>query len=60
MKDDLVILIAAAIELVLAFGLVCIGVLCFAVQFGFEWSFLLCVCVYLALIAAKWVFSQGD
>lgn len=42
----------------ITFGLVCLAVLFFAIQFGFDWSFLLCVCVWMALIAARWV-MQG-
>ena len=45
-------------SLLLSFGLVCLAVLFFAIQFDFEWSFLLCVCVWTALIAARWI-AQG-
>ena len=51
--------IAAIVSLLaITFGLVCIAVLLFSICFGFEWSFLLCVCVWMALIAARWV-MQG-
>ena len=42
----------------ISFGLVCLAVLFFAIQFGFDWSFLLCVCVWMALFAARWI-MQG-
>ena len=42
----------------ITFGLVCLGVLFFAIQFGFDWSFLLCVCAWMCLMAARWV-MQG-
>ena len=45
-------------SLIISFGLTCLGVLFFALQFDFEWSFLLCVCVWMALIAARWI-MQG-
>ena len=50
------------VSALITFGLVCLGVLFFAMQFGFEWSFLLCVCVWMALIAARWVMqgAQND
>lgn len=46
---------AAIFSMLISFGLVCLGVLFFAMQFGFDWSFLLCVCVWMCLIAARWV-----
>lgn len=42
---------------ILMFGLVCLGVWAFSAQFAFDWSFLLCICVWMALNAARWVFK---
>ena len=43
----------------ITFGYVCLGVLLFAIQFGFDWSFLLCVCVWMALYGVKWLFMRS-
>lgn len=56
--DKLVAVFAVIFTYAIIFGLVCLGVLLFALQFGFEWSFLLCVDVWLAIVALKWVFSR--
>ena len=58
MKDAIKAIAAMVALALIVFGLVCLGVLFFAMYFGFEWSFLLCVCVWMALIAARWV-MQG-
>lgn len=51
---------ALVISLIVSLGLVCLGVLFFALQFGFDWSFLLCVCVWMAINAAKWIMSGAS
>lgn len=58
---SLIVKILAYLLLVAAsFGLVCIGVLLFSLQFGFEWSFLLCVCVWIALAVARFIFGGAN
>lgn len=54
MQKVLTLLIAYA----LVFGLTLLMTFAFSVQFGFEWSFLLGVCVYMALCALKWACSN--
>lgn len=50
--------LTALINYALAFGLTLLMTFAFFVQFGFEWSFLLGVCVYMALCALKWACSN--
>lgn len=40
------------------FGASCLGVLFFALAFGFEWNIFLCLGVWMSLIAARWI-MQG-
>lgn len=48
------LLIAALIS----FGITCLAVFLFSLQFQFEWSILLCVCVWLGLAFAKWLLGN--
>lgn len=58
MREIIESIAAVLIAALMTFGLVCLAVLFFAIQFGFDWSFPLCVCIWMALIAARWV-MQG-
>ena len=60
MKEAIAGIVAIILTGLISFGLVCLGVLFFAMQFGFDWSFLLCVCVWMCLIAARWVASGAS
>lgn len=58
MKDSVGSQLAEGIvQQLLKLGLVCLGVWAFSAQFAFDWSFLLCLCVWMALNAARWVFK---
>lgn len=46
------------IRVAILFGMVCLGVFLFSLQFDFDWSFLLCVCVYIAMIALRVTFKE--
>lgn len=52
-----VIFFSILFKLIITFGVVCLGVLLFALQFGFDWSLLLCACVWIALWVARWIMS---
>ena len=41
-------------------AVVCFAVWLFSVQFSFEWSFTLCLCVWFALAALKYVFGSKN
>lgn len=60
MKITLAAVFAFIFTAVISFGLVCLGVLFFALQFGFDWSFLLCICVWMCLMAGRWMFGRDD
>lgn len=40
---------------IISFGLSCLGVLFFAIALGFEWNIFLCLGVWMAVIAARWI-----
>lgn len=50
-------LIAIALELTGTFIMSCIATLAFSAQFGFEWSWLLSTCVWLAIGAVRYTFG---
>lgn len=59
MKNSLYTILGTVVAYLIIFAAVCLGVLLFAIQFGFDWSFLLCVDVWLALIAGRWIMAGG-
>lgn len=61
MKDMTTAAIFGAIfRVIITFGLVCLGVLLFSIQFMFDWSFLLCVCIWMCLMAGRWMFGRDE
>lgn len=50
-------ILAMLLTALIVFWLVCVGVFLFALQFGFEWSFLLCIDVFILLLALRWIVS---
>lgn len=50
-------MLEALIVIASTFAVVCGAVWLFSVQFGFDWSFVLCLCVWFALAALKYVFG---
>lgn len=57
MREIVASILTVIFTVIITFGVVCLGVLMFAVQFGFEWSFLLCACVWIAIAALRYVFK---
>lgn len=58
--DKAVDVIIWVLGVAVTFGLVCLSVLLFSIQFGFDWSFLLCVCVWVAIAWARWIVGGGN
>lgn len=55
MNSIVKVLVELIVRAAFALGLVCLTVWLFSVQFGFEWSFVLCLCVWLSLGLMRWV-----
>lgn len=60
MKEIIIQILSALLIAAITYLVVCAGVFLFALQFGFEWSFLLSACAWIALIAAKYVFGNSS
>lgn len=55
--DTIIDLIVTA---AITFGLSCLAVLLFSLQFGFEWSFLLSACVWSAVMGIRFMFGGNN
>ena len=53
-------ILEALIMIAATLAVVCFAVWLFSVQFSFEWSFTLCLCVWFALAALKYVFGSKN
>ena len=60
MKEIIGIIIGWIIACAVVFGIVCLGVLFFALAFGFEWSIWLCLATTFAIMVAKWIFNKDN
>lgn len=60
MRFDKVAIFAALFSVLISFGLSCLGVLFFALACGFEWNIFLCLGVWMALMALRWIVGSNN